>query len=101
MANETLIARASAAIQAAQTAAAQSDYAELEAIADEAASKSARTPAEALLQAAILVGEIDRQGPHARIAQLAEALVDFLERSAGIDRREFGFEYYTGAPLAA
>lgn len=92
---DMLVERATAAIQAAAAAHDPGDYAELEAIADEAARTRAETPEEALLQAAILAGEVDRDGDPLRMAQLAEMLVDFLERTAGIDRREFGFEFYT------
>ncbi|MBU4530730.1 MAG: hypothetical protein KUA43_02455 [Hoeflea sp.] len=95
-----LIERTTAAIKVLQ-AAFQGDYRDIEAIADEAADMRAATPQEALLQACILVGEIDRDGEFERMEKLAESLVDFLERTAGIDRRDFGFEFYTGPSKAA
>ncbi|WP_412048736.1 hypothetical protein ACK6D9_12230 [Hoeflea sp. Naph1] len=97
---QNLVERTSAAIQAVHSATKPSDYADLEAIADEAAAMRPVTPADALMLAAMLSGEIDRDGPHGRMEKLAESLVDFLERTAGIDRRDYGFEYYAGPPLA-
>lgn len=97
MPNQTLTARASAAIQTASAAMQPGDYAELEAIADEAASLQATTPAEALLQACMLAGEIDRDGNQERMAALAESLASYIEWQGGIARRDFGFEFYAGS----
>ncbi|WP_417426262.1 hypothetical protein [Hoeflea sp.] len=95
---DSLIERTRAALQAIQTATKPSDYADLEAIADEAADMRSATPAEALLQAAMLSGEVDRDGSHERMAKLAESLVAYIERSAGLDRRDYGFDFYAGPP---
>ena len=97
MHNRPLIERASAAIQSAHNACEPADYAEIESVAHVAAAMRAATPAEALLQACILVGEIDRGDPHERAEKLAAALVDHFERAAGIGRRELGFDFYTGS----
>jgi len=94
-----LVERSRTAIQAAYSATKPEGYAELEAIADEAAAMRPATPADALMLAAMLSGEVDRDGPHERMEKLAESLVAYIERTAGIDRRQFGFEYYAGLPV--
>lgn len=100
MPNAILPTRASAAIRAASAAMQPGDYAELEAIADEAASVQATEPAEALLQACLLAGEIDRDGNPERMAALAESLASYIEWTSGLSRRDFGFEFFTAPPGA-
>jgi len=98
----SLVERTRAAVQA--VSGLNPDYADIDAIADEAATMRPATPQEALLQASVLAGEVslmlDRSDDDAlpRMEKLAESLVAYIERTAGIDRRQFGFEYYAGPP---
>jgi len=101
----SLVERSTAALQA--VSGLNPDYTAIDAIADEAARMRPATPAEALLQASVLAGDIslmlDRVDDDAllRMEKLAEGLVDYIERTAGIDRRDFGLEYFCLPPVAA
>lgn len=102
MPNDTIIERATAAIQAAHSAMTPADYADIEAIAAEAADMRTAKPEEALLQACILTGSLacmeTKNAAHQveleKLERLAGSLVAYIERTAGLDRKTFGLDFY-------
>lgn len=102
---DSLVERTRVAVQA--VSGLNPDYTAIDAIADEAARMRPATPAEALLQASVLAGDIslmlDRVDDAAlpRMEKMAESLVAYIERTAGLDRRDFGLEFYCLPPQAA